>query len=180
VPEIYFSTQKMEALRALSRAVVARTRAARASGGVYLVSVGLLQHVVGTWTWAMLIMRELLSIFARTYRVFQGKDPAAVVAMSAAVCDELMMAVDLAPAMLARLLPYSKVVSAFDASTPGYGIAVRTSCPQNILHELGARVERHGSYTSLTTNELGDAAGVRLLRDARAQEDARQTAEWMN
>ena len=68
VPEIYFSTQKMEALRALSRAVVARTRAARASGGVYLVSVGLLQHVVGTWTWAMLIMRELLSIFARTYR----------------------------------------------------------------------------------------------------------------
>jgi len=81
----------MEALRALSRAVVARTRAARASGGVYLVSVGLLQHVVGTWTWAMLIMRELLSIFARTYRVFQGKDPAAVVAMSAAVCDELMI-----------------------------------------------------------------------------------------
>lgn len=124
--EIYFSMQKMEALRALCRALVSRTQAARAGGGVYLVSVGLLQHVVGTWTWApMLVMRELLSIFARTYRVFPGKDPVAVVTLSAAVRDELMMAVDLAPAMLARLLPYSTVVSIFDASTPGYGIAVR-------------------------------------------------------
>lgn len=174
---VYVCAAKLAALCERTMILVGKARDARANGRIFAVSVRLLEHVLGSWVWAMMARRCLLSVFQTVFRAVKGRDPSVNVRLREGACVELETAVALAPLCFGRVMPWADVLPCFDASDFGYGVAYRTACPRNVLRELGARVERHGSWSAFSLTVDGRVNGARLRN--RDGANARAAADFL-
>ena len=158
VPAVRLRSDKMELLVRKTRELLSKVN----SGAMELVQVGLLQHVVGGWVWAMMVRREFLCVLDYVFKLTAGKDSNRRVYLSTRACDELQMAADLAPLMEARLLPLADTLTALDACSTGYGVAYRREVAPEVMTEFSSLIERHGNWSSFSTDADGCAAGLRL------------------
>ena len=176
---IHVPVPTLMALQRETRDLIASVREAKSEGKPCLVSQKLIQHLVSSWIWAIMVRRCLLSIFSAIFSVTKCVRRDGLVAMSEAHCAELETAVALAPMMFARLAPRCTTVVAFDASSIGYGVAYRRDCPADVLRELMTKVECHGAWTAFSTNDCGDVAPSRLA-DRAAGHGAFAASRWFN
>ena len=59
----------------ITSGLVAEAHAAMAQQRHAFVSVGLLSHIVGKWTWYFLLVRLFLSVCQHTYGLIVNRDP---------------------------------------------------------------------------------------------------------
>ena len=170
VPAVSLRTCKLERLVRKTRELIAKV----SSGSLELVEVGLLQHIVGGWIWAMMVRREFLCVFDAVFKITAGKEAKQLVYLSARACGELQMAADLALLMEARLLPLASTLVAFDACSTGFGVAYRRDVAPEVMAEFSSLIERHGNWSSFSTDADGNAAGLRL--SGRPQPEAAHLA----
>jgi hypothetical protein len=153
-------------LASLTREVVRRVRAAARCGHTLMVSLDLLQHILGHWVWGMLVRRCLLSIFSLIFRLIAHNHDYYI--LSRGVLRELEMAADLFMFMVGKARDMCSTVSAFDASSTAFGIAVRENCPPMVLAELASHVERIGKKgcAKFSTEEDGTVSAARTEASA--------------
>ena len=161
---VFRSPDKLQALVRETDALVSDARQKMSVRRVKLVRVRTLMHLVSSWVHALLIARHLLSGFDAVFKATGGRSPNKVIGMGKSLCDELDTVAGLAPVMCARLSPWCDRVSAFDASSNGFGVAFKKHCPKGALLELIAKVEPHGRWSSFSTDEHCQPAGVRVAR----------------
>jgi hypothetical protein len=155
-PEMYVDALKLSKLSARTREVV---RQARAGNRVF--SVRYLQHLVGSFVWAFLIRRPLLSVFTTIFGLIAKSGHNRRVVLRRKHQEELMLAVHLLPAAVARPAPPCPVVATYDASSYGYGAAYKADCPVEVFWEFASMHERSGSYGKFSVTEAGLPAEVR-------------------
>ena len=165
IPAVRLRADKMELLVRKTRELLAKVN----SGEMELVQVGLLQHIIGGWIWAMMVRREFLCLFSHVFKLTAGKEAGRLVYLGSRAFDELQMAADLAPVMEARLLPLSDTLVAFDACSTGFGLAYRRDVAPEVMTEFSALIERHGNWSSFSTDADGAAAGLRLTGRPRPE-----------
>lgn len=171
--EVGVAPAKLAALAARTLALVARVRT-----GSSLVTVGILQHLVSSWVWCFMIKRPLLSVFSKVFRKITLRPPHHSVHVSRSMCSELECAAYLAPVAFHVASPLSSTVAAFDASSAGYGVAVKRDCPEGVALELSARLERHGSWSAFS---LVDGAPSDARLGGRLDPSfAVPAAEWLH
>lgn len=93
-----------------------------------------LSHIVGRWTWAMLVRRPAMSVFNAVYRFIEcARDSRYILWPS--VRRELWAAAHLAPLLFASICcEWSSVVIASDASEVAAGVVYTRSNPGHIKH----------------------------------------------
>ena len=121
------------------------------------------ERVVGCWTWAMAVRRSAMCVFNAVYRFVQSRVRSdnrrgALAPLWRSAAHELTAACDLAPLLRVQLNgPITDDVVATDASSRGYGVAVRTA-PEAGPTRAGRRV------AAATISEVG----LRLAARARS------------
>jgi hypothetical protein len=122
------------------------TRAICAAGEVSGLQ---LASVLGRWTWAMLVRRGSLAVFAAVYR-FCAIAGSRTFALWPSVRAELLAAANLAPLLICYFsAPFAPLVVATDASEEGLGV-VAADCPP----ELSAAVVSTSSPTIVQDNAM--------------------------
>ena len=74
--------------------------------------------------------------------------------------------------------PIFSTVGVFDASSHSYGVAYKPTCPEGILLELSARIERHGCWSAFSFDR--DLPTEARLRDRLDPSFAAATAAWLH
>ena len=139
-------------------ALIRETRALLQSSQVRAIDV---EHVVGCWTWAMSVRRSAMCVFNAVYAFVQDRVRADPTRMAPGrlwrtAQRELAAACDLAPLFAVELNgPVSDLLIATDASSAGYGVAVR-SCGS-------------GESARETADSMLSRHGLQLLARARSQ-----------
>jgi hypothetical protein len=165
----------LEALRQKSLWLLRR---ARNESSVY-VEVRFIQHICGGWVWACLVNRCLLSVMVELFRCTVGKLPTDVVRVKRRMCMELRLLIDLVPAMYGESRPLCSMLTAFDASDLGYGVAYRPDAPLAILEQLSARSEMLGSARLFNCEEDGSPSSDRV-RLANNHLSVKQTTDFLD
>lgn len=82
-----------------------------------------IQEIVGLWSWALLLRRQLFSVLFHTYNFCRQPQPERKRRISDAIIRELSILLDVFPMVYADLsLPLSKVIYDSDASPSGAGV----------------------------------------------------------
>ena len=180
---IALSVPKLEALCADTSALVDRflqcdTRIADGVSGCAR-SVGVectgmdIAHLIGRWTWAMLVNRPSLSVFSAVYRFIETAQERSFVLWPSAAL-ELAVAVGVAPLLFVRLsAPDYPTFLATDASEYGQGVVAFTPLrpdtvlmpprpythppsPQSIFSSISSSTS-HSTSSSLSSNSSSTA-----------------------
>jgi hypothetical protein len=125
------------------------------------VSQKSLSSILGKWSWAMLVRRPLLSVFASVYRWVEAF-PNGDGFLWPSVKLELALACALAPLMVANLSCswFGKVV-AVDASSTGQGV-VSSTLPTPIVDELASKSGRPPA-AAIRSDDIVDLATRRAI-----------------
>ena len=148
----------LELLRQKSLWVLRKVR----NDSVVYLEVRFVQHLCGGWVWACLVNRCLLSIMVDLFRVTIGKSPTDVVRVTRRMCNELRLLIDLVPSMYGESRAFCKTLTAFDASSKGYGVAYRKGASEVIMTQLSTTSEMLGSARLFTCAEDGTPSAERM------------------
>ena len=152
-------------------ALIRETRSLLAVSRVSAMGV---EHVVGCWSWAMSIRRSAMCVFQNVYSFVQARvrtDPTRLdpVRLWRSARDELAAACDLAPLLAVELNgAVSDMIVATDASTAGFGVAVRGCRPGETARSIAdSTLSRQGlELIARARSQHGD--GVRQSQAAVA------------
>jgi hypothetical protein len=121
-----------------------------------------LLHIMGVYTWAVLVQRPFLSVFFEVYTLTSGVDPSARVTVPSGVRRELKLMAHLDFLMTHTTRPLCDVVGTFDACSIGYGVAYRRNCPRAVLREFASQVALGGRTPHwVTDKDTGAVAASR-------------------
>ncbi len=143
---IALAATKLESLRTQTASLVSEFRRCtprvvgrESSGGEADIGAGVLctglelAHLIGRWTWAMLVNRPTLSVFSAVYRFIEVAG-ARRFALWPAVALELAVIAALAPLLVVRLsAPDYPSFVATDASEHGQGVVVFTPSTADVV-----------------------------------------------
>ena len=114
-----------------------------------LISYGLLESLVGSWTSVFLLRRRCLSLLDHCYTVLQSCTPGQIIRMSGGFKDELWSLVALGPLTAANLkAPVLDCLFATDASDD-YLACVKADLPPPVAEELLRHTLMKGAWARL-------------------------------
>ena len=127
-----------------------------------------LEAVIGHFTWACLVRREVLCVLDTSYRFVRAHRTQSA-PLWASVRKELQWARSLLPMLMASLgRKWSGMVTATDSSTPGFGVCEAFSDP-NTCRLIGRTSER---WRFRAEDELDSIKATKARDRALAQRDA--------